>query len=70
MHDIGFRSKYMRIVALLSYTSPSRPAIEGMANLYEVPVIQPQDIPLFAHSENLTLQSAWDIEERNEDWLT
>jgi hypothetical protein len=70
MHDIGFRCKYMRIVALLSYASPYKPAIERMANLYGVPVIQPADIPLFALSENLTLQSAWETEERNEEWLT
>jgi hypothetical protein len=69
MHDVGFRCKYMRIKALLSYDSASRPAIERVAKRYGVPVIQPEDIPLFAISENLTLQSAWDTEERNEHWL-
>jgi hypothetical protein len=70
MHDLGFRCKYMRILALLSCDSPYRPGIERMADLYGVPVIQPQDIPLFAVSENLALQSTWGIEERNEEWLT
>jgi hypothetical protein len=69
MHDIGFRSKYMRIVALLSYASPYRGYIERMAQRYGVPVIQPEDIPLFAVSQNLTLQSAWDTEERSQEWL-
>jgi hypothetical protein len=70
MASRGFRSKYMRIMALLSdplSNRGERESIEGIAELYGVPVISVEEIVLFALAENLYMQTPWEDEEEGID---